>query len=124
MIAQLSNPLDFDERMRSVRRYLDALDLNAYRALVFGSVARGDFVAESDTDLLIISDALPEDPRARMDVLYDVHHIAPEVEAVGWRQIEWERRRRDGDLFVGILEREALDVTPTGQQEKSTPSSA
>ena len=54
MIERLRNPLDRKERLERVRRYLRTLGLMRYRALVFGSVARGDFTAESDTDLLVV----------------------------------------------------------------------
>ncbi|MDW8470041.1 MAG: nucleotidyltransferase domain-containing protein [Burkholderiales bacterium] len=49
------------ERLARVRRYLAALGLRRWRAIVFGSVGRGDFTAESDTDLLVVSDELPAD---------------------------------------------------------------
>ena len=48
-----------------MRRYLRAFGISQYRAIVFGSVARGDFTAESDTDLLVVSDELPLDLRER-----------------------------------------------------------
>jgi predicted nucleotidyltransferase len=78
-----------------------ALGLTRCRALVFGSVARGDFVAESDTDLLVVSDELPEDPRSRMDRLYSVQPALPEIEPVGWREVDWVRRKAAGDPFIG-----------------------
>ncbi len=50
---------------REVRRYLEDA-----RVLVFGSVARGDWSIDSDVDVLVISEAVPEDPleRARISV--------------------------------------------------------
>lgn len=110
MIEQLRNPLDREERLERVRRYLRTLGLTHYRALVFGSVARGDFTAESDTDLLVVSDELPDGPKRRMDVLFEAHHLAPEVEPIGWREVDWRRREGEGDPFVALLKREALEI--------------
>jgi len=110
MIGRLRDPLDRDERIAQVRIYLRALGLGCYRALLFGSVARGDFTAESDTDLLIISDELPESLRERIDRLYAVHRVAPEVEPIGWREADWRRREAAGDPFVALLKREAVEV--------------
>jgi len=105
-----ADPLDRAERLQRVRAYLDALGLAARRAIVFGSVARGDFTAESDTDLLIVSDELPSDPRARVDLLFDLRVVAPEIEPVGWRDADWERREREGDGFIALLKREGVPV--------------
>ncbi len=65
MLSLPNNPLDRTERFERVRRYLRAFGISHYRAIVFGSVARGDFTAESDTDLLVVSDELPPDLRER-----------------------------------------------------------
>jgi predicted nucleotidyltransferase len=112
MLSRLENALDREERLRRVRTYLAALGLRHYRAIVFGSVGRGDFVAESDTDLLVVSDELPEEPRARIDRLFDLRHLAPEIEPVGWREAEWRRREAEGDPFLERLKREGLQVAP------------
>ena len=106
MLSLLNNPLDRKERLERARRYLDALGLGRYRAIVFGSVARGDFIADSDTDLLVVSDELPMDIMERMDVLSRARVVAPEVEPVGWLGADWRRRQADGDPFVDILVRE------------------
>lgn len=111
MISLLKNPLDREERLERVRSYLRAIGLRRFCAIVFGSVGRGDFTAESDTDLLVISDELPEEPRRRVDVLFHVRHIAPEIEPVGWRYADWQRRQGEGDPFVGILRREGIEIS-------------
>lgn len=110
MLKRIRNPLNREERLQQVRDYLRALGLKDYRAIVFGSVARGDFIAESDTDLLIISDELPQSLRERLDVLFRAIDQAPEVEPIGWREQDWERRKREGDPFIELVQREGLDV--------------
>jgi predicted nucleotidyltransferase len=112
MISLPADPRDRAERMARVRRYLAALGLVNYRAIVFGSVGRGDFTAESDTDLLVISDELPAGVRERLDLLYAVREVAPEVEPIGWREEDWRRRERDGDPFIAVLRREGCTVGP------------
>lgn len=111
MLSLPADPLDRAERIARVRSYLARLGLDRYRAIVFGSVGRGDFTAESDTDLLVVSDELPADPRARLDLLFSARDVAPEVEPIGWREDDWRRREREGDPFVALLRREGLDLT-------------
>lgn len=112
MISRPLDPRDRAERLARARRYIDALGLSNWRAIVFGSVGRGDFTAESDTDLLIVSDALPAGLRERLDLLFDARHLAPEVEPIGWRESDWQRRARAGDPFIAVLEREGLVLVP------------
>lgn len=112
MISRLADPLDRAERLARVRRYIAALKLRRFRAIVFGSVARGDFTAESDTDLLVVSDELPQDLRDRLDLLFSVREIAPEIEPIGWRESDWARREREGDPFIAVLEGEGLEIAP------------
>jgi predicted nucleotidyltransferase len=112
MISLPADPLDRAERLARVRRYLGALGLARWRAIVFGSVGRGDFTAESDTDLIVVSDELPADPRARLDLLFSVRELAPEVEPIGWREEDWRRREREGDPFIAVLKSEGLEIAP------------
>jgi predicted nucleotidyltransferase len=86
MLMLPRNPFDRAERLERAHRYLDELGPRNCRAIVFGSVARGDFTAESDTDLLIVSDELPSDPRQRLALLFGARNLAPEIEPVEWRQ--------------------------------------
>jgi len=95
-------------RSQRIQQYLSCLPLTHYRAIVFGSVARGDFILESDTDLLIISDELPESPQARLDLLFECRDSTPEIEPIGWREVDYQRRKAQGDLFLTILETEGI----------------
>ncbi len=108
MIRLPAESLDRSERLSRVKAYLAHLPLTNYRAVIFGSVARGDFVAESDTDLLIISDDLPEDFGERLDLLFDARGFVPEIEPVGWRWTDWIRRRQEKDPFLPVLLQEGL----------------
>lgn len=110
MLSLPANPLDRAERIARVRRYLRALGLERCRAIVFGSVGRGDFTADSDTDVLVISDDLPETVRARIDLLFAARDVAPEIEPVGWRESDWRRRAAANDQFVAVLQRDGVEV--------------
>lgn len=77
MLSLPADPLDRAERLARVRRYLRALGSARCRAIVFGSVGRDDITAESDTDVLVISDELPEAIRARMDLLFAARDVTP-----------------------------------------------
>jgi uncharacterized protein len=55
-------------------------------AVVYGSVARGDFNLWSDIDLLVISDAIQGTLFERLDALGDG---PPGVRALAWTVAEW-----------------------------------
>jgi len=110
MLKLPTDPLSRDERLARVRTYLAELGLRRYRAWVFGSVARGDFTKESDTDVLVVSDELPADRKRRLDRIFDARTVAPEIEPIGWLASEWREREATDDPFLGILRREAVLV--------------
>jgi len=87
------------------RRYADALAerLPDLAAAIGGSVARGDFNRWSDVDVVVVSDRLPDDARARLDVLHAV--VVPGVEPHGYTRAELRRAVERGDP----LARETLD---------------
>lgn len=54
-------------------------------AILYGSVARGDFNVWSDIDLLIVTrDCIPEDPLSRLDAIYSCLRLYPLVEACSY----------------------------------------
>ena len=72
-------------------------------AVVFGSVARGDFNLWSDIDLLVVARRLPSRALDRLAALGDP---APKVQALAWTPEEWRRAVQRGDLIT----QEALAV--------------
>lgn len=96
----------------AARRYAAdvAADVPLVAAVVFGSYARGDFNTWSDIDVLVVSDQLPTDARARDELL------APRrpdgVSPVGWTVIEHRERRRRGDPIAA--EADAVGITVLG----------
>lgn len=63
-------------------------------AVVFGSVGRGDWTDESDIDVLLVADDLPDTARQRLNAL-----ALPEdrVHPIVWSTADWKRERRRGN---------------------------
>lgn len=98
------------ERARAFTEQLDP-ELRVRAAVVYGSVARGDFNLWSDVDLLIIADGAEGGPLQRMDALGDRPAL---VEPVVWTREEWHSQlargnpiaieaRDSGVWFVGAV---------------------
>lgn len=92
------------ERARAfVAALTDALDVRA--AVVFGSVARGDFNAHSDIDVLVVANA-PEmgywERQRRLGV------IPAGVQPVVWTPDEWRRQRARGNAIAVESERHGV----------------
>lgn len=75
------------------RAYAEALSdrVSVRSAVVFGSVARGDWNKWSDIDVLVVADALPDDVLRRLDLLLLPDH--PGVQPVGWTPADLAARR-------------------------------
>jgi predicted nucleotidyltransferase len=71
-------------------------ELTPLCALVCGSYARGDFHDGSDIDVLIISDALPNHPLERMNLLY--RHVEENIEPRGYTRHEFSTRLDKRDM--------------------------
>lgn len=72
--------------------------LGTEHAVVFGSVARGDFHDESDVDLLIVATRLPSAYPARLAAVG--YPDGSRVEPVVWTPAEHDAQRRRGDLVA------------------------
>ncbi len=92
------------ELLGRARRYVESLhsDLGLRAAVVFGSVARGDFNQWSDLDLLLIADAVRGSLRERLDAL---GWRPPLVRPVPWTPAEWRAElARRNPIAVEALE--------------------
>jgi len=91
---------DVLERRRAERRslvdrarvYVESLpdDLGIRAAVLFGSVARGDFNLWSDVDLLVIADGIEGGPLERAERL---EPRPPRVRPIVWTPDEWRAER-------------------------------
>lgn len=64
------------------------------RGVVVGSVARGDFQADSDVDVLVVAAGLPDHPVERLAA---VGAPVAGIDAVVWTPGEWASQSRRGD---------------------------
>jgi uncharacterized protein len=79
--------------------------------VVVGSVARGDFNKWSDLDVLVVADALPDDPLERLALL-DAD-APPGLQPVGWTPEELGHRRARRDPLA--VEADTLGVVVLGE---------
>jgi len=66
--------------------------------VLFGSRARGDYLEDSDFDVLVVADGLPRDPREAFELLYDPGD--PLVMPLGMSTDVFLRKLREGSTFV------------------------
>lgn len=79
--------------------------------VVVGSIARGDFNKWSDLDVLVVADALPDDPLERLALL---DADAPTgLQPMGWTPEELARRRARRDPIA--VEADTLGVVVLGE---------
>ena len=100
--------------LAAARRYAQRLAaaLELQWAVVVGSVARGDFHAGSDIDVLVISELLPEGPLARAELLY--RFTEGGVEPKGFTRAELARAQQRRNPLALEATRWGVVVYPTG----------
>jgi predicted nucleotidyltransferase len=103
----MNRRVELERRLDEAHSYIASLPLGKFRAYIVGSVARGDFVRESDTDILIISDELPVDFWERAALL-EGYRLNPRIEAIGWREEEWTRHRLEKNPLLDHWEERAI----------------
>jgi predicted nucleotidyltransferase len=93
------------------RAYADGLreSLGKVTAIVYGSVARGDFNLGSDVDVLIIAEVLPAHPLARMELLYSC--LERPLEPKAYTLAEFQTLRDRGHPFIFTVLTEGIAVT-------------
>lgn len=86
-----------EQRIDVARKYGEALSrrVPVRHVIVFGSVARGDFNAWSDIDVLVLAEELPAGGRDRLALLHDPAFLG--VQPVGWTPDEFDARVLAGD---------------------------
>ncbi len=64
--------LDYNEVMKRLKQYAEkAIEKGAKSVILIGSLARGDYTAFSDADVVIISDNVPKNPIERLKDFID-----------------------------------------------------
>jgi hypothetical protein len=89
-------------------------------AAVIGSVARGDFNAASDIDVIIVSEGLPDSPLARADLLY--RDVGARIEPKAFTRDEFERMAADRNpLAIAALTEGVVLLDPHGVFRRPSP---
>jgi len=96
--------------LETARNYVESLSkrYQPITAVVYGSVARGDFNLWSDIDLMIITDGLPQHPLKRAEVLYE--KILPGLEPKGYTLAEFTKMRANGHPFIRRVLEEGIPI--------------
>jgi uncharacterized protein len=79
------------------------------RAVVFGSVARGDFNRWSDIDLLLVSPAFRGPPVRRLEQLGD---RPARVQPVCWTPAEWHAELDRGNPIAVEAQADGIGIDP------------
>lgn len=74
----------------------------ASRVLLFGSIARGDFDAASDADILVLGSPPPDEGLCGA--------AGRDVDVVAWDAARWQRALADGHPFARAVEAEAVEL--------------
>jgi hypothetical protein len=100
-------------RIRTAADWAERLSrrLELVAAVVFGSVARGDFNKWSDTDVLVVVRDLPDGARERIELL--TRDAPPGLQPVGWTPEELAARRERRDPIA--RECDAVGITVSGR---------
>jgi len=100
--------------VETVQTYLAAVrraGLQAGRAVLFGSYARGENVPDSDIDILVIAPEFdaPSD-RRQVDLLWEIRaQTDSRIEPIAVGERQW--REDDASAIVEIARREGLEIT-------------
>lgn len=95
--------------LERARRWVAVLrgSIRIERAVVFGSVARGDFNRWSDVDLLLVSDDFEGPPLRRLEQL---GYRPGRIEPVCWTTAEWSEQRERANPIAEEAERAGVSV--------------
>jgi len=125
--------LNYGEVMRKLRKYAERAVAKGARAVILiGSLARGDYTAYSDADIIIVSDSVPErlidripefmDPALPVDVVPVVYttdeavKMAEEGRKIVGEIISYGKLLAGDERLVEMLRSKFTDVPQLGQQ--------
>jgi len=125
--------LNYGEVMRKLRKYAERAVAKGARAVILiGSLARGDYTAYSDADIIIVSDSVPErlidripefmDPALPVDVVPIVYttdeavKMAEEGRKIVGEIISYGKLLAGDERLVEMLRSKFTDVPQLGQQ--------
>ncbi len=84
--------------------------INASRAILFGSYARGDIRDFSDIDVVFIKDTKEKKKLKRLNAVYDNYNGFLPLDAIVYTPKEVEKMRKDGNVFIKQVLKEGVTV--------------
>jgi len=100
------------KRNREIGAFVEKLKkkINIERVIVFGSRARGDYLADSDVDLIIISKDFEEVPfYERMDKLILLWESPLDLKALCYTPEEFEQKKKEIGIVAEAVE-EGIEI--------------
>lgn len=92
--------MDYEKVLERLREYAERAVARGARAVILvGSLARGDYTAFSDADVVIIADRVPKNPVERITEFIDPS-LPVDVEPRVYTTEEFLRMAREGRRFV------------------------
>ena len=97
----------------ALRHYLKRLSprVKIHKAILFGSYAKDSYSYDSDIDIAIIADGLPEDPGQRYALLKETI-LGLDLQPFAYTKKEWEMMLRNNSSFARQILRQGIDLRP------------
>ena len=102
-----------DRIIAGLRSHFASAPPTASRVLLFGSIARGDFDAASDADILVLGPAPPDEGLCRA--------AGRDVDVVAWETESWRQALSDGHPFALAVEADAVELWRAPGPPAATP---
>ncbi len=99
------------ERLRAIAQRIQAQHPEVRSIALFGSLARSDYTALSDADVLILLDRSTEDDLHRRILRFlPYFDLDCGVDLLVYTEEEIERRLRQGDPFIQRIRQESIEL--------------
>lgn len=84
--------------------------INADRAILFGSYARGDIHDYSDIDVIFIKNTREKKKIKRLNIVYDNYSGPLPLDAIVYTPKEFEKMRKEGNIFLKQILKDGVAV--------------
>ncbi len=99
-------------RIKQIARQIKKRHPEVVSIRLFGSLARNDYTATSDADILIVLDHFPEnDPHRRILTFLPYFDLRYGVDLLVYTQAEIQSRLSKGDPFVQRIWQESVEIS-------------
>lgn len=100
------------KRLKKIAARIKARHPEVFEIRLFGSLARGDYTAASDVDLiLVLDDCAESDPHRRILMFLPYFDLRYGVDLLVYTQNEVESRLNAGDPFLRRIWQESCEIS-------------